>query len=522
MNRLLVATTVCGALFTSCGGVKSERPNILFILSDDHSRQAISAYGGILAEYAPTPNIDAIAESGVRLDNMLCTNSISGPSRACLVTGKYSTTNGFYQNEGGIIFDNTQPTSATILQENGYNTALFGKWHLYSEPKGFDHYKIHDNPSQQGDYWNPLYNTNGVKEREEGYCTTITANSALEWLESGRDEDKPFCMMLHFKAPHGPWDPDSTYLNLFDGVEMPYPATFDDDYSTREMTAGKSMAQIKYNISRRHLKQTPPEGLTHKERAAWLAYGSSGDKQLWSPSDTLKGEELRRWKYQMYIKDYLRTIRSVDDQVGRVTQYLKDNGLYDNTVIVYMGDQGFYLGDHGWFDKRWIYEESIQMACLLSYPNGVKSGATLDNITANIDIAPTLLDFAGIETPEDMQGESFKPLLEGDKAADESWRKSFYYQYFEYPKWHNIQPHYGIRSERYTLAHFYYNIDTWELYDRENDPHQLRNEYNNPAYKEVIEELKAELKELQKHYNDDISLTERRELTDRYSITYEN
>ncbi len=303
---------------------------------------------------------------------------------------------------------------------------------------------------------------------------------------------------------------------------MPYPATFEDDYSTREQTAGASMATIKYNISRRHLKQTPPEGLTHKERAAWLAYGSSGDKQLWSPSDTLQGEELRRWKYQMYIKDYLRTIRSVDDQVGRVTQYLKDNGLYDNTVIVYMGDQGFFLGDHGWFDKRWIYEESIQMACLLSYPNGLKAGATLDNVTANIDIAPTLLDFAGIETPEDMQGKSFKPLLEGDKASEDSWRKSFYYHYFEYPKWHNVQPHYGVRTERYTLAHFYYNIDTWELYDREKDPHQLRNEYNNPAYKEVIEQLKAELEELQKQYNDDIPLDERRELTDRYSIEYEN
>lgn len=498
-----------------------EKPNILFILADDHSRAAVSAYGGINAEVAPTPNIDAIGQAGAVMQNMICTNSISGPSRACLLTGKYSTTNGFYQNEGGIVFDGDQQQYQKILRENGYTTALFGKWHLFSTPQGFDYYKIHDNASQQGTYWDPIYNTNGKKAREKGYATRLTTNSALEWLDKQRDKEKPFCMMLHFKAPHRPWEPDSCYLHLFDGVEMPYPETFNDDYKGRELTLGESMATIENHISRGDLKQTPPDGLTKEERAKWLWWGGSGKNQFWTPDPKLQGQVLKNWKFQTYIKNYLRVIRSVDDQVGRVVAYLKEHGLYENTVIVYMGDQGFFLGEHGLYDKRWMYEEALQMPCLISYPNGMKGGQRLDDIALNVDIAPTLLDWAGVEIPEDMQGESFKGLLQGDEATRKTWRKAAYYQYFEYPKWHNVQPHYGVRTDRFKLIHFYYNIDVWELYDLENDPNELHNIYDDPQYAGVVSELKAEIGRLQVQYGDTISLDERRAMTDRYMLKYE-
>ena len=527
------ATLFAGAALSSmnsCAPAKEEkvqeRPNILFILSDDHSREAISAYGGILSELAPTPNIDAIAENGTIMENMICTNSISGPSRACLITGKYGTTNGFYQNEGGIVYNSDQATSQSILHDNGYTTALFGKWHLFSMPVGFDYYKIHNDASQQGTYWDPVFSENGTQVKEKGYATTLTADAAINWLDNIRDKSKPFCTMLHFKAPHRPWEADSMYLDLYDDVTFPYPESFNDDYSTRELTAGKSMATIEHHISRGDLKMTPPEGLSPKESDKWLWWGGSGSNQFWTPNDSLQGQELKNWKYQEYIKTYLRTVRSVDDQVGRVTQYLKDNGLYENTIIVYMGDQGFYLGEHGWYDKRWIYEESIQMACIVSYPKGMsegmKKGNRLSDLVANVDIAPTLLDYAGIEIPSDMHGKSFKGLLEGDESVRELWRDAVYYHYFEYPKWHNVQPHYGMRGKRYKLAHFYYNIDIWEFYDLEKDPNELTNQYDNPEYKEIIEQMKPELYRLQEEAGDKMTMDERRELTERYMLKYED
>lgn len=514
----------CGiAALTSCAGVKSpaQKPNILFILADDHARTAISAYGGINAGLAPTPNIDAIGENGAIMRNMLCTNSISGPSRACLLTGKYSTEHGFYQNEGGIVFNGDQQQYQKILQENGYTTALFGKWHLFTVPQGFDYYMIHDNPSQQGTYWNPMYNTNGVKKRQKGYATRLTTDAAIGWLDSLRDDSKPFCMMLHYKAPHRPWEPDSCYVHLFDDVEFPYPETFNDTYEGRENTIGQSMATIENHMSRGDLKQTPPEGLTQKEKNKWLWWGGSGKNQFWTPDPSLQGEDLKKWKFQTYIKNYLRVVRSVDDQVGRVVAYLKEHNLYDNTIIVYMGDQGFFLGEHGLYDKRWMYEEALQMPCLISYPDGIKKGQSIEDLTLNVDIAPTLLDLAGVEVPEDMQGESMKGLLEGSKKAHDSWRKSAYYQYFEYPKWHNVQPHYGVRTDRYKLIHFYFNIDEWEFYDLEKDPNELHNEYANPEYAGVIAGLKEEIIRLQRQYGDTVSLDERRKMTERYMLKYD-
>ena len=521
----LISVTGCAlasmGLVTSCGDAKPAKPNIVFILADDHARAAISAYESIYADLAPTPNIDAIGKNGAIMHNMLCTNAISGPSRACLLTGKYSTENGFYQNEGGIVFDGSQQQYQKLLHDAGYTTALFGKWHLFSTPEGFDYYMIHDNPDQQGVYWNPLYNTNGVKAQKKGYATRLTTDSALEWLEDGRDKDKPFCMMLHYKAPHRPWDPDSCYIHLWDDIEFPYPATFDDDYKGRENTLGKNMATIEHHMSRRDMKQVPPPGLSPQERNQWLWWGGSGEDQFWTPDPSLQGEDLKKWKYQIYIKNYLRVIRSVDDQVGRVTDYLKKNKLYDNTIIVYMGDQGFFLGEHGLYDKRWMYEEAIQMPCLISYPKIIKKGQEIEELTLNVDIAPTLLDYAGVKIPEDIQGCSMKGLLSREPAALDGWRKSMYYQYFEYPKWHNVQPHYGVRTPRYKLIHFYYNIDEWEFYDLEKDPFEVSNEIGNPEYYPVIDSLRTEIVRLQQHYGDTLSLPERREMTDRYMIRYE-
>jgi len=514
----------CGlALFSSCKDVKTpiQRPNILFIMADDHSRAAISAYKGIYSKLAPTPNIDAIGADGVIMHNMMCTNSISGPSRASLVTGKYSTTHGYYQNEGGISFDNTQEQYQKILRANGYTTSLFGKWHMLSEPKGFDYYMIHGDKSQQGTYYNPLYDINGKKVVEQGYCTTITANAALKWLDTVKDGEKPFCMMLHFKAPHRPWKPDSCYVHLYDDIDFPVPATFDDDYSTREQTLGKSMAKIAYHLSRKDLKMTPPKGLTPKEAEAWLWYGGSGKDQFWTPDPKLKGEALKKWKFERYLKDYLRCVKSVDDQVGRVVAYLKKNNLYDNTIIMYMGDQGFFLGEYGIYDKRWMYEESLQMPCLISYPNAIKKGQDLNEITLNVDVAPTLLDFVGIKPPKDMQGVSMKGILEGNQNDIDHWRKEMYYQYFEYPKWHNVQPHYGVRTERYKLIHFYYNIDTWELYDLKTDSNELHNLYGEKKYDKLVDSLKTQLDKLQRQYNDTISLKSRRAMTDKYMFKYD-
>jgi arylsulfatase A-like enzyme len=500
---------------------EQKRPNIIFILSDDHAKPAISAYGGINAQLAPTPNIDRIANEGALFNNMLCTNSISGPSRASLITGKYSNMHGMYQNEGGIVFDNTQPTTATILQQNGYNTALVGKWHLMSKPVGFDYYKIMTNSNEQGTYWNPVYSENGREVHEKGYEATITTRDALKWLGSVKGDKNPFMLMLHYKAPHRPWEPDSCYLNLWDDVDFPYPATFNDDYKSREKTAGNSMATIEWHLSRNDLKQTAPSGLTDKEKHDWLWFGGSGKNQFWTPNDSLQGQALKNWKFQTYIKNYLRTVRSVDDNVGKVIAFLKENGLDENTIVVYMGDQGFFLGEHGWYDKRWMYEESFQMPCLIRFPKGVAAGTVINQLGTNVDIAPTLLEYAGVEIPSDMQGKSLKPLLEKNEKAVKNWRKSVYYQYFEYPKWHSVLPHYGLRTDRYKLMHFYYTDDMWEFYDLEKDPNELTNQYDNPVYQKIIKKLKKELYKQQKAVGDNYPIEERKAMTDKFSIRYE-
>lgn len=519
----IVSVTFFGFLINlSCNGNKKtddlamvndtisiQKPNIIYIMADDLTTQAISAYGGIYTDIAPTPNMDKIADEGMLFQDVLCTNAICGPSRASILTGNYSNINKYYKNESGGKFDDSQWTFPQEFQKNGYQTSLFGKWHLGSEPKGFDEFKYHNSAGQQGHYWNPVYNENGKDVKEEGYSTNLSTDFALNWLENGRDKEKPFMMMLQYKAPHRPWQPDTKYEKLWDSIEMPYPATFNDDYAGRELTAGDTEMTMDY-FSRRDMKLPEPESISGKDKLAWAFYGAKPG-ELVQP-EGMSDEEGRKWRYQRYIKDYLACVKSVDDNIGRVLNYLDANGLADNTVIVVTSDQGFYLGDHGFFDKRFIYEESLRMPFMVRYPKMVKANSVNEDIITNIDFAPTLLDLAGIQTGEKMQGDSFKPILVGNTPSD--WQEAMYYHYYEFPYWHHVQPHYGIRTKKFTLAHFYYNIDVWELYDLEKDPEQLHNIINDPQYTNVIKDLKSQLKGLMSKYENDKSLADFRKITD--------
>lgn len=490
MRFILLAFLVI--LFFACkqNSIQEEtKPNIIFIMSDDHAVHAISAYGGIYDSLAPTPNIDRLADEGIKFNNVFCTNAICGPSRACILTGKYSHMNGYYKNEGGGKFNADQWTFPQEMQNNGYQTSLFGKWHLGSEPVGFNYFKYHINAGQQGLYWNPFYNENGTEITEKGYSTNLTTDFALNWIDSIRDKEKPFCMLLQYKAPHRNWYPDSQYIGIFDDIEMPYPATFNDEYKGKEQTAGDTEMTMDY-FMRRDMKLKAPDGLSAKEKNEWEFYGTRKG-EAWTPDPSMTLDEVRRWKYQRYIKDYLACVKSVDDNIGRLLKYLDENALAENTLIIYTSDQGFYLGDHGFFDKRFIYEESLRMPFLVRYPKAIKEHQENNDIITNIDFAPFILDVAGITIPEEVQGRSFFGNITGNRPAD--WPKSMYYHYYEYPFWHHVHPHYGIRNERYKLVHFYYEQDIWEFYDLLNDPEELDNAVADPMYASIIEEMKSEL-----------------------------
>ena len=484
-------------------------PNIVFIFSDDHATNAISAYGGLFTELAPTPNIDRIANEGALLENALCTNAICGPSRAAILTGTYSHVNGYYKNYKGGVFDNQQWTYPQALQNAGYQTALVGKWHLASEPVGFDYYKYHISKGEQGLYWDPVYNDNGETIKEKGYATNLTTDFALDWLQQ-RNEKEPFCLLLHYKAPHREWAPDTKYEALWEDVEMPYPSNFNDSYEGRELTAGDTEMTMDY-FSRQDMKMTAPDSLSKKKQRQWSQYGFKPSEVV-TPSIELSPQEVREWKYQKYIKDYLATIRSVDDNIGRVLAYLKENGLEENTILIYASDQGFFLGEHGFFDKRFMYEESLKMPFIIRYPGKIKAGTVVNDIVSNIDFAPTLLEMAGVSIPEKVQGNSFFKILKGQ--ASNNWRQSMYYHYYEYPYYHRVQPHYGIRNQRYKLIHFYYNIDAWEFYDLENDPSEMNNLINNSAHASTISLLKSELYKLKDSYGNTLSLEELRHISD--------
>ena len=497
-------------LHTESQNSDKKAPNIVFIMSDDHSVSSISAYKDWLAEVAPTPNIDRIANEGMLMNTTFNTNSICGPSRAAILTGKYAHVNGFYKNEGGGDFDGNQQTFPKILQQNGYQTAVIGKWHLGTIPTGFDYSKVMINHGGQGSYNNTVYLENGrdtIREKQR-HSTEQVAHDAINWIQNKRDKDKPFMLMYQFKAPHRPWTPNRKFDSLFSDKDLPYPETFNDDYSGR-LAASENMLEIENHMNRKDLKLTPPSGLSKKELNKWNRLGNNGE--FWTPNDSLQGEDLKKWKYQRYIKDYLRCVAGVDESVGKMLDYLKENNLEENTIIVYTSDQGFYLGEHGWFDKRWMYEPSFRMPFMIKYPNNIKPGSVNNELLLNIDFAPTLLDLAGINTPEDMQGESFKNQLLNKEFKK---RNAVYYHYYEYPFWHKVQPHYGVRTNRYKLIHYYYNMDEWELFDLSEDKNEINNLYAKEGFEEITKDLKAELIQLQVKYKDDMSLDEMRKMTD--------
>lgn len=484
----------------SCKNQAPVKPNIVYIMSDDHSFQTISAYGGPLASLAPTPNIDRIAAQGIRFDRCLVTNSISGPCRATVLTGKYSHLNGFLDNMSR--FDSSQVTFPKILQAAGYNTAMIGKWHLVSEPTGFDFWEILPG---QGDYYNPVFINASGQHKEHGYTTDIITGKTIEWLKGAKDSGKPFMVMMHHKAPHRAWDPGPDELGMFESVTFPEPATLFDDYSNRGLGERNQKMTIARDMTiERDLKLTnvPRRGLDSLQLLKWNEVYEPVLRQF----NDLKpeGEELTKFKYQRYMKDYLSCISAVDKSVGRILDFLKENGLDKNTIVVYTSDQGFYMGEHGWFDKRWMFEESLRTPLLIQWPGVIKPGTVNSDLVSNLDYAETFLDIAGAEIPEEMQGRSFLSVLKGKTPKD--WRKEHYYHYYEHPGEHAVPRHYGITTDRYKLMHLYYDIDEWELFDLENDPMEMRNVYNDPQYSQVKESLHRQLEELRVRYQDNDSL----------------
>ena len=483
-----------------------EKPmNILFIMCDDHSYQTISAYD---TTFIRTPNIDRIAADGVRFTNSFVANSISGPSRACMLTGKHSLANGFTDNSSS--FDGSQQTFPKLLQAQGYETAVIGKWHLTSDPTGFDHWDI---LIGQGDYYNPTFIRNGERVQREGYATNVTTDLALDWLSNGRNGDKPFCLLLHHKAPHRTWMPDTCDFDLFKYSDFPLPATFYDTYECRVAAAGQKMSisadmDIVYDLKMADKDSTihsRPDleawgrriynNMNPAQKAAWDAHYDVVIEQFKQAG--LEGEALDAWKYQQYMRDYLRVITSVDRNVGRVLDYLDETGLADNTLVVYTSDQGFYMGEHGWFDKRWMYEESFRTPLLMRLPGGVTGDVPA--LVQNIDYAATFLDLAGVDVPSDIHGCSLLPLLEGEQW--EPNREGIYYHYYEFPDEHAVKPHLGIRTEWFKLIHFYTD-DVWELYDLRTDKNELNNIYGRPGTEQLTATLKEMLVNLQHQYGE--------------------
>ena len=527
MSRKILIYAAGGAVLLSCNESDErkspERPNIIHIMTDDHSFQTISAYGHPISQIACTPNLDRLAAEGILFTRGYVENSLSAPSRATLLTGLYSHQHG--QETLGKGFDSTLTVFPELLRDAGYQTAIVGKWHLRCNPYGFDYYKI---LYEQGDYYNPEFKTKDTGDeyvREEGYATTLTTDSALEWLEH-RDKSKPFCLLLHHKAPHRNWMPEEKYLALYEDVEFPYPENLFDTYEgrraaeTQEMNIARDMTWS-YDLKVDELKEldTIPwirrdweramARMTVEERADWnAAYGPANRKMI---EDSLTGKDLVKWKYQRYIKDYVRCIKSLDDQIGRVLDYLDENGLSESTIVVYTSDQGFYMGEHGWFDKRFMYEESFRTPLIVRYPPLTgKGGKVCEALVQNIDFAPTYLDLAGVQIPGYMVGRSIYDILAHNGKAPDDWRETLYYHYYDYPAVHMVRKHDGVFDGRYKLIHFYgegkkkdrgNDMDTWELYDVKKDPSEMHNIYGKTGLESVAAGLKKELDRYRKEYN---------------------
>ncbi len=487
-----------------------DRPNILFLFSDDHAIKSISAYGGPLAKVAPTPNIDRIAKEGAVFRNSFCANSICGPSRASILTGKHSHKNGFMRN--GNNFDPTQWTVAKAMQASGYNTAVVGKWHLKSNPVGFDHWEVFPG---QGSYYNPVFNQmDGSKKKFEGYATDLTTEKAIAWLNE-RDESKPFFLMCQHKAPHRTFSPALRHLGSFDDVEIPEPDTLFDDYANRSKTLANNEMEIDrhfdwaYDAKVRKDERgetTLPEPdrygtpeyrrMTPEQRKVWDAHFSPHNKVFLERfNEGMSHKELVQWKYRRYMRNYLSTVKAVDESVGRMLKYLDDNGLAENTIVIYSSDQGFYLGEHGWYDKRWMFEESFRMPFVIRWPGVVKPGSRPEQLIQNIDYAPTFLDFAGVEKPREIQGKSMAPLLRGNT---DGWRTSLYYAYYELGE-HAVPQHFGVRTQRHKLIYFP-KSDEWNLFDLKTDPDEMRSVHADAAYKGTRDALTAEFKRLRDLY----------------------
>ena len=483
---------------------RDSRPNILFIFADDHGYQALSCYG---SNRNKTPNLDRIAKEGMLFNRCFVTNSICGPSRAVILTGKYSHLNGFERN--GRTFNGQQQTVAKLLQKSGYQTAIVGKWHLRSEPTGFDYYH---RLIGQGPYYNPAMRTNegevdpktGYRTvKHTGYTTDIITDQALKFLKEERDANKPFFLMYQHKAPHRNWQPGPKHLTKYDDVMLPEPETLWDDYKGRGSAAKQQAMTVRNHLSPNDLKTNEPRGLTDEQKAAWKkAYGPKNEA---FKKANLEGDDLVRWKYQRYAKDYLRCIDSVDENVGRVLDYLDETGLAKNTIVIYTSDQGWYLGEHGWYDKRWMYEESFRTPLMVRWPGKTKPGSVNDTMVMNLDFPETFLEIAGVDVPADMQGRSMVPVLQGTTPPD--WRTSVYYHYYEFPGAHSVRRHLGVRTKTHKLIHFY-NLGEWELFDLEKDPNELKSVYEDPAYADTVKELKTELARLREQYKDDGTVVE--------------
>lgn len=512
----VLALTACGDKskdIESAAPVVDYRPNLIFIMADDHAYQAVGAYGSGLID---TPNIDRLGAEGIRFDRAFVGNSICSPSRATLLTGKFSHANGLRNNVH--VFDGSQQTLQALMQDAGYQTAIVGKWHLKSEPTGFDHWEVLPG---QGEYYNPDFLLPGGKKRYEGYVTDIITDRAIAWLEEERNPDEPFLLFYNHKAPHREWWPPPGRLDAFHDEEIPEPGTLFDNYQGRGRAAREAEMRIGDHMGLSNDNKIRPENVAaagYENFLPWYddayrrqydEYMNGGQREAFNAvfdpiNDEFmalrpRGKELTRWKYQRYMQDYLATIRSIDDNLGRMLAWLESNDLLDNTLIVYTSDQGFYLGEHGWFDKRFMYEESFRTPLLMRYPKEIPAGSVRRALVQNVDFAPTLLHLAGADIPGDMHGQSLRPLFAGDEPG---FRDAAYYHYYEYPGIHAVKRHYGIRTERYKLIHFYHDVDEWELYDLEADPEELENVYYDPAYAKLRYEFVQKLGDVQRRYGD--------------------